>query len=365
MRLQLLIFLLVTFNLHVVARRGGGDSGGGGGSHGGFGDGDGGDDDGESDPSQSDFNRTCQRKADFSSPLWLHRWIGTYYNGTIDLSLTVNASNTSCSDQSARVHQTYNGVLSIISPVYIDMTNSLAQGSRPLNPFIVLIYGWPTNTTEADFLDYRPAPNHIPDDVNIYLETHYAFREYGITYPSKTGIVMNSPSCDVGNITSTNSGYGFTCQYGNLFGFDDDHSSFLVPLKACNDSDPGAAYPFTAYKDDNTLLRGEFGPESADFSWAGGFHGRFSGSGEGVRDIYFIDTIDHIGNFTLRFKGSVDAEHSHQMAVKNGGNVSWVEDEAKLEANTFCSVSVALRAKMWFIGAILFSWESKHMMFRS
>lgn len=31
----------------------------------------------------SEGNETCRVEAELTSPFWLHRWIGTYYNGTI------------------------------------------------------------------------------------------------------------------------------------------------------------------------------------------------------------------------------------------------------------------------------------------
>lgn len=58
-------------------RRGGG--GGGGGD-----DSDGGDDgEDEADREQNSRDENCRINALYYSPLWLHRWIGTYYNGTI------------------------------------------------------------------------------------------------------------------------------------------------------------------------------------------------------------------------------------------------------------------------------------------
>ena len=42
------------------------------------------------------------------------------------------------------------------------------------------------------------------------------------------------------------------------------------------------------------------------------------------------------GSFTARFRGKVDKEHSFEMSVERGSDVSWVEDEERLDEQTFC-----------------------------
>src|SRR6478735_4658661 len=84
LRFQLLTIALLANTFYVQARRGGG--GGGdydGGSSGGGGSSDG--DSGGSGPSPEEKARSdpCRMEAGHTSPVWLHRWIGTYYNGTV------------------------------------------------------------------------------------------------------------------------------------------------------------------------------------------------------------------------------------------------------------------------------------------
>lgn len=74
--LKLVAILVLTWSIMVQAQRRGG---GGGGDDSGTGDS--GEDD--FDREQSDRDDFCTIHARFHSPLWLHRWIGTYYNGTI------------------------------------------------------------------------------------------------------------------------------------------------------------------------------------------------------------------------------------------------------------------------------------------
>ena len=42
------------------------------------------------------------------------------------------------------------------------------------------------------------------------------------------------------------------------------------------------------------------------------------------------------GRFTARFRGRVDKEHSFEMNVERGSHVSWVEDQERLDEQTFC-----------------------------
>ncbi|KAH8661721.1 hypothetical protein BGZ61DRAFT_539544 [Ilyonectria robusta] len=354
---HLLCLLLVIADFSVLARRGGGFSGGSGdGGSGGDNSSSGGGDGGGDDGNGSAANETCRREARYTSPLWLHRWVGTYYNGTIDVSLTIDSSNTSCSSQSAAVNETMNGVLSILEPSYSGAETSdvsmLAE-----NPFIFILYGWPTTATQADLLGPRYYPSYLPPIVKLSLESLAMFRELEIgRLPSANVTRSNLPTCEVGNITNTDSGYSFTCQYGIEPRTFEDPSQFSVPLSACNDS---RTYPFTAQNDGSTLLRGTFNPDSADFSWDGSFIGAFQPYA--IKSGFPFNTAREepdeyqYGNFTVRFRGSVDAEHSHEMVVSSNRNVSWVEDAEKEEAATFCSASLAvnLRVETWLMYLLL------------
>ena len=92
----LLHFLLLALRIGVLAKGRGGGGVDGGGVDGGGGDdeddddngGNNGDDgkdgdDGTKDDPQAKINATCRTDALLTSPLWLHRWVGSYYNGTI------------------------------------------------------------------------------------------------------------------------------------------------------------------------------------------------------------------------------------------------------------------------------------------
>lgn len=84
LRFQLLTIALLANAFYVQARRGGG----GGGDYDGGSSGGGGSSDGDSSgsgPSPEEKARSdpCRMEAGHTSPVWLHRWIGTYYNGTV------------------------------------------------------------------------------------------------------------------------------------------------------------------------------------------------------------------------------------------------------------------------------------------
>ena len=75
--LKLVAILVLVWAVTVHAQRRGG---GGGGNF------DDDDEDGDEDDSGGEENSRdafCRINARYHSPLWLHRWIGTYYNGTI------------------------------------------------------------------------------------------------------------------------------------------------------------------------------------------------------------------------------------------------------------------------------------------
>lgn len=78
--LRLAAVLILVWSITVQAQRRGGGGGGGGDSDG--------SDEGDSDGERGDSggvgpDEHCRTEARYFSPLWLHRWIGTYYNGTI------------------------------------------------------------------------------------------------------------------------------------------------------------------------------------------------------------------------------------------------------------------------------------------
>lgn len=73
---KLVVILVLAWSITVQAQRRGGSGGGddsGGGDSG----------EGEADGEETSRDEFCRINALYYSPLWLHRWIGTYYNGTI------------------------------------------------------------------------------------------------------------------------------------------------------------------------------------------------------------------------------------------------------------------------------------------
>lgn len=90
-------FLTLSLCIGILGKRGGGgggsssdegDGGNGDSGNNGTGGDNGGDD--KDDP-QAKLNAACREEALFTSPLWLHRWVGMYYNGTIVRNTTREA----------------------------------------------------------------------------------------------------------------------------------------------------------------------------------------------------------------------------------------------------------------------------------
>jgi hypothetical protein len=85
LRFQVLIIVLLANALYVQGRRGGGggsDYDGGSSGGGGSSDGDSGGDSGPS-PEEKARSDPCRMEIGHTNPIWLHRWVGTYYNGTV------------------------------------------------------------------------------------------------------------------------------------------------------------------------------------------------------------------------------------------------------------------------------------------
>lgn len=181
------------------------------------------------------------------------------------------------------------------------------------------------------------------------------------------------PTCEVVNTNiSTASGYNFTCRYrGDL----SDSGQFSLPINTCNHSNIA---PFVAMNginlDGNTdTLRGTFNEKSADFEWISRFYGCFTTDSLKQRSTYYCeDRFSQTGTFTMKFKGNVDAENSHQMVLGPGNNVSWVEDTKKSNATNFCAAAlnetqnvtqneedlgVSLHTTTWMAAVIIVGWS--------
>ncbi|KAJ4029924.1 hypothetical protein NW753_013535 [Fusarium oxysporum] len=345
LRFQLLTIALLANTFYVQARRGGG--GGGdydGGSSGGGGSSDG--DSGGSGPSPEEKARSdpCRMEAGHTSPVWLHRWIGTYYNGTVEISVELDRCNGTCKKSESKANWELTGVLAILDPMHAAAGNSRPYIPRPKNPFIGVLYGWSKDTNQSELLAKRD-DTFLPPPVNLAMETvsdfHYNEFMYGLD-PSDT-VSRSNPTCRVQDVTSTDDGYEFDCAYDGLGVYRaTDSSQFTAPIHNSNGSNPLVVEPAN-----NTLLSGSFDPRSAEFQWRGPFHA-FAGSfgQDSMRKSYtpernYItgDEAAYTGNFTVRFIGTVDLEHSHEMVVKSGRDVSWDKDEEKVKNITYCSAA--------------------------
>ena len=261
-----------------------------------------------------------------------------------DVSIRLNSSTTACDDQNGVFERSFDGVLALLDPRYSGTNNEIQV--EP-NPFIAVLIGWPDSTTEADLFATREngsvlRENGFPIAVEFLLETLWLFFEVaGGQIPSDPITRENNPTCAVQNVTHTDNGYAFECRHSaqderpRMY----DSSQFFMPLSACNDS---SLYPLTAEVGENRTLTGEFDPERADFRWEGDFFGEFLPeslkSGDVSTGGLLLPGDDPVlqGSFTARFRGRVDEEHSFELVVERGSNVSWVEDQERLDEQTFC-----------------------------
>lgn len=111
---------------------------------------------------------------------------------------------------------------------------------------------------------------------------------------------------------------------------------------------------------------GTFNEKSAVFEWHSAFHGGFNtdpirqrNSSQYLSEVGPGNTVRHGGTFTVKFKGKVDAEHSHQMVLGPGSNIVWVEDVNKTKVNTFCAVAlgVSLHISTGLAFAMIVGWS--------
>lgn len=182
------------------------------------------------------------------------------------------------------------------------------------------------------------------------------------------------PTCEVANTNiSTASSYNFICYYReDLF----DSSQFSLPISTCNhpNTEPFVARNGRNLDGNRDTLRGTFNEKSADFEWISKFYGCFTADPLKQRSTYYCsDGVEETGTFTMKFKGNVDAENSHQMVLGPGNNISWVEDMKKTNVTNFCAPAlnvtqnvtqneeglgvISLHSTTWMAAAVIVCWS--------
>lgn len=262
-----------------------------------------------------------------------------------DVSINLNRSTTSCDEQNGVFERSFDGVLALLDPRYSGTNEPTGVEPLPYNPFIAVLLGWPDSTTQGDLFATRDNGSVLrdkgfPHAVEFLFETLGMFFEIaGGRLASDPVTRDNSPTCAVQNVTDTDTGYAFDCLY-DARGEESlvrDTSQFFMPLSACNGS---TLYPLTVEGANNRTLRGEFDPEEADLRWEGDFLGMFLPDllkGASVSsESWMLENSTLQGSFTARFRGRADEEHSFKMIVERGSDVSWEEEEDRLDEQTFC-----------------------------
>lgn len=229
-----------------------------------------------------------------------------------------------------------------------------------------LLDGWAPTITQASLFANRSTESYLPPAVKLEMESVYWFRYRSLeVLPWDLQNELLWPVCEVGDATiSAASGYNFTCHYSS--DLNSDYSQFSLPISGCNDSNtaPFIATNAADYRKSN--LRGTFNETSADFEWHSAFYGGFTtdpirqwNSSRYLSEVGRGNTVWHGGTFTMKFKGSVDAEHSHQMVLGPGSNIAWVEDVNKTKVNTFCAAAlgVSLHTSTCVVAAVIAVWS--------
>ncbi|KAL9561798.1 hypothetical protein ACKAV7_014060 [Fusarium commune] len=314
----------------------GGSSSGGGSSGGGSSGGD--SSDSGLSPEEKARDEACRNEVGHTSPVWLHRWVGTYYNGTIELSIELDRCNGTCKESESTVNWELTGVLSILDPMESAAGNRRPLVPRPKNPFIGVLYGWPQDANQSELLAHRD-DTFLPPSVNLAMETVSDFHYNEVT---------------VQEVTSTDDGYEFECVYDGLGVYRaTDSSQFTAPMTNSSGRNPLVAEP-----GNNTTLSGSFDPNSAKFEWRGPFNA-FAGSfgQDSMRKSYTNernymseDKAPYVGEFIVRFHGKVDLEHSHEMVVESRRDVSWDKDKEK--GNYYTGVTEWLHRRHSYTGVV-------------
>lgn len=236
-----------------------------------------------------------------------------------------------------------------------------------------MLDGWAPDTTQASLFADRLESSYLPPAVKLEMESVNSFRSENLAVPP--GHVPQehlSPACKVSNATiSADSDYNFNCHY--FTGGVKDYSQFSLPISACNNPNTApflATNTFNSDDNGNSTVRGTFNEKSADLEWNSAFYGWFSTSSIKQNNITGGQEYAN-GIFTMKFKGNVDAENSHQMVLRPGSNITWVENVKKANATTFCAAAlnvtqdekdekglgISLHTNTWVAAVVITGWS--------
>ncbi|CCX30886.1 Similar to hypothetical protein [Tuber melanosporum Mel28]; acc. no. XP_002840475 [Pyronema omphalodes CBS 100304] len=248
---------------------------------------------------------------------FLHGWIGSYYNGTLDITLNLTTAN--CSSQ-APFTTTLTSVLSIIDPKY-------EPHNPPENPFIFQLNAWPSGSSlmEADY-DLLMLPYNVTADISNLPNLRGFTTRVGAPPPPKP----QGPVCKI-DTNKTSTGWDWGCDYNNGPQKSPDcrdTSAVVVSLPDCSEGVKDfLIHPLEKQK--NQTASGSFGEKEASMSWEGRFAGVYRDRQDLRGGPIEKEKSAVEGVYKIVFRGERDTEHSYGMDWK-GDIPSWTSDEAKM-----------------------------------
>ncbi|RPA93295.1 hypothetical protein L873DRAFT_1748797 [Choiromyces venosus 120613-1] len=283
---------------------------------------------------------------------FLYKWVGSYYSGTLETTISLTNSSASCLAQVGTFNRSLTAVLSVIDEKY--HTSKLAKGERE-NPFILLLNGWiPGDKLSGENL----VPSQMPSGVLVDFESIQGFRQ-GSNGGKYGGV--GTPSVVNLNAGRSGNGWGFMGSYTNStdqpLGI--DSSSFVYEFPTCNATQYAnflvENYPSSVANSSSfTTLSGTFSPFSAEFSISGPFAGYFDSWRLGDHKIDIARDKVQYGSYKMVFRGMLDTKHSHNLVV-DGGVPAWVPDDNKTMEYACVQKGAGVRGRevMWWVWVVL------------
>ncbi|CUS12339.1 unnamed protein product [Tuber aestivum] len=288
---------------------------------------------------------------------FLYKWVGSYYDGTIETTITLSNSTLTCSAQAGTFNRTLSAVLSVLDSKYQTVPENVQK-----NPFIFLLNAW---IPDVPFSGENLVPTQMPVGVLMDFESVAGFRAE--SNGGKYGDV-NSPSVVDLSVGRSGEGWGFRGSYENStekqLGV--DTSSFVYEFPTCNATQYAnflvQNYPagadssspsVTASNANTTTLTGAFSSESAEFTISGQFAGHFDSWRLGDHKIDIaLDKVLY-GSYKMVFKGVLDTKHSHGLVV--GSSPSWVPDANKTRDYACVQSGAGARGRevTWWLWVVL------------
>ncbi|PUU84001.1 hypothetical protein B9Z19DRAFT_1118532 [Tuber borchii] len=312
--------------------RGGGDSSGGSSSDRSGGDGSSGTGFDFFSPSGDDrssdcYNVTAGRIGNTTDPFndiytnqWLYKFVGSYYNGSVEVEATIDAKDVSCEEQRPVFKEKLDAVL-MVGEQLTDL-----REPNP-SPYMFSIVGWKEGTQ----------PGGMPD-----FETKWVSPDARLMYDSienargrSTGTMI--PKDADWTVTNQKSGNGYS--FEAIFTETADQfvrdSFTILSLNSCNGSQPvdflmeAIDKPDFLSKDPEgfaqrrTRANGTFDGTSATLSIGGQFDGKFRNWYTRLSD---VPSKSKYGTYKLKFSGNLDRSHSHALST-SGQTPSWTKNQ--------------------------------------